>query len=73
MEELLAKLPMWVKMIPTIVTAIVAIATVVVRVTPSKSDDETVAKISAAVNKFITYFPTIGKNPKTAELEKEVA
>lgn len=48
-------------------------ATLVVRITPSKSDDEVVGKIAGYWLKVIRWFPTIGVNPNTKKLEEALA
>lgn len=53
-----------------LVFGLVAVATVVVRITPTKSDDEKLDKILTKVHKIFSYLPTLGINPKTKELEE---
>ena len=70
MEELLAYLPEWVKLIPDIFTGLVIIATVVVRFTPSPKDDEVTGKALKIVLGTLHRFPTLGINPETKRLKK---
>jgi hypothetical protein len=51
-----------------VVLILVAVATAIVRVTPTKSDDEKLQKVLDGVHKFCAYCPTLGVNPKTKEL-----
>ena len=69
MEEFIIKLPEYVQMIAQALGAISVIASVIVRLTPSKSDNVKVKKISDGIFKVISYLPTLGVNPKTKELE----
>lgn len=45
-------------------------ATIVVRLTPSKIDDEKIDGIAAKIWKYINYLPTLGVNPRTKKLEE---
>lgn len=49
-----------------------AIATIVAAMTPSQKDDSTVGKVVGYVNKVLALFPTLGKNPRTRELESKL-
>lgn len=76
MEELMANLPRHIEIACQIVGAVAIVATIIVRVTPSKKDDESVMKIASGFWRIISYLPTIGINPQTKKLEdayKEVA
>lgn len=82
--EILLKVPDWLQVIALVLMAIVVLATVAVRVaavvakmTENTADDEKVAKAQELVNKvaeglmkFLHLFPTLGKNPRTQQLEK---
>ena len=70
MTEFIAKLPEYLQLGAQILASVVVVATVVVRITPSKSDNATVKKYSDLLLKVIAYLPTLGVNPKTKELEK---
>ena len=61
---------MWVKLIPAIFLGLVIIATVVVRFTPTESDDKVVGKIQGHALALLHRFPTIGLNPKTKALQE---
>jgi hypothetical protein len=50
--------------------SVVVFATIVVRLTPTKSDDKKLQKILKDVHKYMAFFPTLGVNPKTKELEE---
>ena len=47
------------------------IATVFVRLTPTKSDDEKLDQLLKKIHKFMAILPTFGINPRTKELEKK--
>lgn len=70
MEDILAKTPMWIKVLPSIFTGLVVIATVVVRFTKSQADDKLVGKLRGYVLYILHRFPTIGLNPLTKEMEE---
>lgn len=57
--------------ISQVVLGITTIATIIVRLTPTKSDDVKLNKALVKVHSVMGYFPTIGKNPKTKELENK--
>jgi len=46
------------------------VATAIVRLTPTKSDDQKLDKVLVKVHSFFKYLPTFGVNPKTKELEE---
>jgi hypothetical protein len=54
-----------------VLSGMVIIATAVVRLTPTKADDEKLSKFLAKVHKVMALFPTLGLNPKTKELMQE--
>lgn len=54
-----------------VVFGVVLLATVIVRLTPTKSDDKKLDEILKKAHKFMAYFPTVGRNPRTKELEKK--
>lgn len=57
--------------ISNIVFGVVIVATVIVRLTPTKSDDR---KLNAFLKRFhsvLAFFPTVGVNPQTRELKKK--
>ena len=70
MDELLLKLPMYAEMIAQFLGALAIFATVIVKITPSKSDNATVRAIADKIFKLISYLPTIGINPKTKEIQE---
>ena len=49
--------------------AVCILATVIVRLTPSKSDDAIVEKMDGFFFKALSFLPTIGINPNTAKLK----
>lgn len=70
MEDLLTKLPEYLSLAAQFLGGLVIFATVIVRITPSKSDDEKVGLYSSKIFKFISYLPTIGINPQTQKLKE---
>ena len=53
-----------------ILGAIVIVATVIVRLTPSESDDKTASKFSKAYFDILKVLPTLGVNPQTKKIEE---
>lgn len=45
------------------------VATILVRLTPSTKDDEAVSRVILWWDKFLSWAPTIGVNPKTKKLK----
>ena len=72
MSEILKMIPDYVEAFALLGMLVSIMATVVVQLTPTKADDEKVAKIAAKVQKIISYFPTIGINPRTKLLEQQL-
>lgn len=70
MEETIQNITEFLPALLQVLGALVIAATVIVRVTPSKTDDETVGKIGQALFKVIKYLPTLGVNPRTKKLEE---
>lgn len=54
-----------------LVFGLVLVATVIVRLTPTKADDKKLDEILKKAHKFMAYLPTVGRNPRTKELEKK--
>lgn len=69
-SEILASVPDIIELIALFLMALTVLATLVVRITPSKSDDEKVAALAEKLMKAISYLPTIGINPRTKKLEE---
>ena len=55
-----------------ILGALVLVSTLVVRLTPSPSDDEAIGKIYGYWLSAIKWLPTIGINPQTKKLEEVI-
>jgi hypothetical protein len=70
MQELLLKVPDLIQMIALFLMAITLLATVIVRITPSKSDDEMVHGFAGKLLKILQWLPTIGVNPQTKKLQE---
>lgn len=69
-EELAVKIPAWAAVLGQLVMALVILATVIARLTPSPKDDEVVGKARQLVLKVVKYLPTVGINPQTKKLEE---
>ena len=83
-QEILVKIPDWIQLAGVVLmfivvaaTIIVRIATFVARLTADPADDAKVARAQQVVNKaaevlmnLMHIFPTLGKNPRTVQLEK---
>ena len=70
MQEILAKIPDIIEIFALLGMVLSILATVVVRLTPSKLDDEKVSSITAKFVKALQWLPTIGVNPQTKKLEE---
>ena len=70
MEQILVKIPDYVQLIALLGMVLSILATVVVRITPSKLDDEKVSVWTEKVAKAIAWLPTLGINPRTKALEE---
>lgn len=70
MQELLTKIPDVIQLIALLGMVLTMLATVIVRLTPNKIDDEKVGAFAEKLNKILHWLPTIGVNPKTQALEK---
>ena len=70
MQELLVKIPDFIQVFALFGMIISILATVIVRLTPSTTDDE---KVNAVISKFmkvLQWLPTIGVNPQTKKLQE---
>jgi hypothetical protein len=70
MQEFLAKIPDIIEVFALLGMVLSILATVVVRLTPSKLDDEKVSSLTAKFVKVLQWLPTIGVNPQTKKLEE---
>ncbi len=70
MQDLLTKIPDVIHLIALLGMAVTILATILVRLTPSKTDDEAVGAFAEKLNKVLHWLPTIGINPKTKALEE---
>lgn len=73
MEEILKKIPDIIEIASLVLTTITLVATVVVRLTPTKADDVFMGKISGTFLRILQWLPTIGVNPKTKQMEQTIA
>lgn len=72
MENLLVKIPDLIQMISLVLTVLTLTATVLVRLTPTKTDDIAVGKFSKFLLKVLHWLPTLGINPQTKKLEEQI-
>lgn len=70
MQELLMKVPDIIQVIALLGAVVSILATIVVRLTPSTTDDEKVSAIIAKFMKVLQWLPTIGVNPQTKKLQE---
>ena len=70
MQELLMKVPDIIQVVALLGMVISIAATIVVRLTPSTTDDEKVSAIIAKFMKVLQWLPTIGVNPQTKKLQE---
>lgn len=54
-----------------VIAGLVTISTIIVRLTPTKADDKKLDELLKKTHKFMSYLPTVGRNPRTKELEKK--
>lgn len=73
MEEILKKIPDIIEIASLVLTTITLVATVVVRLTPTKADDAFMGKVSGGLIRILQWLPTIGVNPKTRQMEQTIA
>lgn len=59
-----------IQMISLSLTVLTLVATLVVRLTPSKADDQAVGKFTSTLLKVLKWLPTLGVNPQTKKLEE---
>lgn len=70
MEELGPKLPEYLSILAQALGSLVVVATVIVKLTPSESDNAKVQKYANTIMKILSYLPTLGVNPETKKLKK---
>lgn len=70
MQEVLGKIPEIIQLLSVILMIISILATIIVRLTPSKTDDEKVSKFSSTLMGVLHWLPTIGINPQTKKLQE---
>lgn len=64
------KIKMILSLIPEVITALVVLATIIVRLTPTKKDDAPVLALGGKIWKAIQWLPTVGVNPQTKALKE---
>jgi len=72
MDSLLANIPKWIELVCLTVTALVAVATIIVRLPYFKRYESKVVGVQTKVQKVLAWLPTIGVNPRTKELEEKI-
>lgn len=70
MQKVLEMVPDIIQLISLAGMCISILATIVVRITPSKSDDEKLAVFLDKFLRVVQWLPTIGVNPRTQKLEE---
>lgn len=78
-EVLLPQIGLWFMYISIAATILVRVAAWIAKLTPKTSDDEQVAKAKAVIDKatqgflsLMSFLPTLGKNPQTKQMEKQL-
>lgn len=66
----LAVIPDWIEAISLVLMGLTFVATAVARLTPTKSDDEKLARFSSGVLRVVSFLPTLGVNPRTKKMEE---
>lgn len=72
MESLLLKIPNWIEAVALVLMSVSVLATIIAKLTPTRKDDEKVAKYVGYIRKVIKWLPTIGVNPETKNLEEQI-
>lgn len=72
MDQVLSKIPDIIQVVSLVLTVLTLAATVIVRLTPTKTDDLAVGKFSKQLVKVLQWLPTIGVNPQTKKLEETI-
>lgn len=70
MQEILQKIPDFIQLFALLGMVLTILATIIVRLTPSKVDDEKVDAFALKIMKALSWLPTIGINPRTQALEQ---
>jgi len=70
MDDILLKVKEFAPIILEVLGALVLVATVIVRATPSPADDASVSSIAQKFFKVVNYLPTLGINPRTKKIEE---
>lgn len=60
----------YIEIISQLVFALVIVATLFVRITPSEKDNEVLHTWVVKIQKWMSYLPTLGVNPRTKKLEE---
>lgn len=72
MQEFLNKVPDIIQIISLLITVVTLLATVIVRITPNRTDDAFMSKVAKKVVQVMRWLPTIGINPQTQKLEETI-
>lgn len=70
MQELLQKIPDFIQAFALLGMCLSILATIVVRITPDKADDEKVSSFVEKFQKVLHWMPTLGINPNTKKLQE---
>lgn len=73
MEALLAKIGPVLQVASYVLMALVIVATIVAKITPTPKDNKVVSTGATYILKFIKFLPTLGVNPSTKKLEEAYA
>ena len=72
MENLSLYLGYYADLLCQFLGAVVVVATILAKITPSKEDDGKVNALVEMVHKLIAVLPTLGVNPETKKLKEKV-
>lgn len=68
--EYIQKVMDYIPVAAQLLMALTIAATLVVRITPSESDDKDAQEIADKLLRILSWLPTIGVNPRTRRLEE---
>lgn len=70
MDDLLQKVPDWIQAFSLLGMCVSLLATILVRLTPTKVDDKIAGKFAKFFMQLLKWLPTLGVNPQTKALEE---
>lgn len=68
----LDKIPDIIQMISLVLSGLTVLATILVRLTPTKADDQMVSSFGKYLVKILQILPTLGVNPQTKKMEETI-